>query len=116
MDLKCACKLKYVLFAEKNYDSYYAAPEPCADGARLPHKRRHAGRHVPPVAGMSRRYVCCQKCDRVGHIEVFGEVQGDAGSHVLKFHFMTDQTAFPQFISELKKCKCHKAFCPGESE
>ena len=42
------------------------------------------------------------KCDRAGHIEVSGEIQGDAGSHVLKFEFMTDQTVFPQFINELK--------------
>ncbi len=42
------------------------------------------------------------KCDRTGHIEVFGEIQGDAGSHILKFEFMTDQTVFPQFINELK--------------
>ena len=42
------------------------------------------------------------KCDRTGHIEVFGKIQGDAGSHVLKFEFMTDQTVFPQFINELK--------------
>ena len=42
------------------------------------------------------------KCDTTGHIEVFGEIQGDAGSHVLKFQFMTDQTVYPQFINELK--------------
>ena len=30
------------------------------------------------------------KCERTGHIEVSGEIQGDAGSHVLKFEFMTD--------------------------
>lgn len=42
------------------------------------------------------------KCDRTGHIEVFGEIQGAAGSHILKFEFMTDQTVFPQFINELK--------------
>ena len=42
------------------------------------------------------------ECDRTGHIEVFGEIQGDAGSHILKFEFMTDQTVFPQFINELK--------------
>ena len=41
------------------------------------------------------------KCDRTGHIVVSGEIQGDAGSHILKFEFMTDQTVFPQFISEL---------------
>ena len=43
------------------------------------------------------------KCDRTGHIKVFGEIQGDAGSHILKFEFMTDQTVFPQFISALKR-------------
>ena len=42
------------------------------------------------------------KCDKNGHIKVSGEIQGDAGSHVLKFEFMTDQTVFPQFINELK--------------
>ena len=42
------------------------------------------------------------KCDRTGHIEVSGEIQGDAGSHILKFEFMTDQTFFPKFINELK--------------
>ena len=42
------------------------------------------------------------ECDRTGHIEVFGEIQGDTGSHILKFEFMTDQTVFPQFINELK--------------
>ena len=42
------------------------------------------------------------KCDSTGHIEVFGKIQGDAGSHILKFEFMTDQTVFPQFINELK--------------
>ena len=42
------------------------------------------------------------KCDRTGHIEVSGEIQGYARSHVLKFEFMTDQTVFPQFINELK--------------
>ena len=42
------------------------------------------------------------KSDRTGHIEISGEIQGDAGSHILKFEFMTDQTVFPKFISELK--------------
>lgn len=42
------------------------------------------------------------KCDKTGHIDVFGEIQGDAGSHRLIFEFMTDQTVFPNFISELK--------------
>ena len=42
------------------------------------------------------------KCDRAGHIEVLGEIQGDARSHVLKFEFMTDQTVYSQFINELK--------------
>ena len=42
------------------------------------------------------------ECDRTGHIEVFGEIQDHAGSHILKFEFMTDQTVFPQFINELK--------------
>ena len=41
-------------------------------------------------------------CDRSGHIKVSGDIQGDAGSHMLKFEFMTDQTVFPQFIKELK--------------
>ena len=42
------------------------------------------------------------KCDRTGHIEVSGEICGEAGSHVLKFEFITDQTSFPKFINELK--------------
>ena len=42
------------------------------------------------------------KCDRTGHIELLGEIQGNAGSHVLKFEFITDQTVYPQFINELK--------------
>lgn len=42
------------------------------------------------------------ECDRTGHIEVLGEIQGNAGSNVLKFEFMTDQTVYPQFINELK--------------
>ena len=36
--------------------------------------------------------------DRLGHVEVSGEIWGDAGSHVLKFEFITDQTVFPKFI------------------
>lgn len=40
--------------------------------------------------------------DRTGHIEVFGEIRGNAGTHVLKFEFMTDQTVFPKFIKQLK--------------
>ena len=42
------------------------------------------------------------KCDRTGHIEVLGEIQGNAGSHILKFEFMTDQTVYPPFINKLK--------------
>lgn len=41
-------------------------------------------------------------CDRTGHIKVSGDIQGDVGSHILKFEFMTDQTVFPEFIKELK--------------
>ena len=41
-------------------------------------------------------------CDRSGHIKVSGDIQGDAGSHILKFEFMADQTVFPEFIKELK--------------
>ena len=41
-------------------------------------------------------------CDRSGHIKVSGDIQRDAGSHILKFEFMTDQTVFPEFIKELK--------------
>ena len=41
-------------------------------------------------------------CDSSGHIKVFGDIQRDAGSHILKFEFMTDQTVFPPFIKELK--------------
>lgn len=42
------------------------------------------------------------KGDRTGHIEVSGEIQGDAGRHMLKFEFMADQTVFPKFIHQLK--------------
>ena len=43
------------------------------------------------------------KCDKTGHIKVSGEIQQDGeNSHFLKFEFMTDQTVFPKFISELK--------------
>lgn len=42
-------------------------------------------------------------CDRTGHIKVSGDIRGDVGSHILKFEFMTDQTAFPKFIKELKR-------------
>ena len=42
------------------------------------------------------------ECDRTGHIKVSGDIQGDVGSHILKFEFMTDQTVFPKFIKELK--------------
>ena len=42
------------------------------------------------------------KGNKTGHIEVLGEIQGDAGSHVLKFEFLTDQTVFPRFIKQLK--------------
>ncbi len=41
-------------------------------------------------------------CGRSGHIKVSGDIQGDAGSHILKFEFMADQTVFPEFIKELK--------------
>ena len=41
-------------------------------------------------------------CDGSGHIKISGDIQGDAGSHILKFEFMTDQTVFPEFIKELK--------------
>lgn len=43
------------------------------------------------------------KGDKLGHIEVSGLIYGGAMSHSLKFEFMTDQTAFPSFINELKK-------------
>ncbi len=42
------------------------------------------------------------KCDRTGHIKVSGNIQGGAGSHFMKFEFMTDQTVFSNFINELK--------------
>lgn len=42
------------------------------------------------------------KCDRTGHIKIFGDIQGDAGTHFMKFEFMTDQTVFSKFINELK--------------
>ena len=42
------------------------------------------------------------KCDKTGHVKISGEIQGDAGSHFLKFEFFTDQTVFPKFINALK--------------
>ena len=42
------------------------------------------------------------RCDSTGHIEVSGEIQGGAGSHFMKFEFMTDRTVFPVFIDELR--------------
>ena len=42
------------------------------------------------------------KCDRTGHIEISGDIRDYAGSHTLKFEFMTDQTVFPEFINTLK--------------
>lgn len=40
--------------------------------------------------------------DGLGHIEVSGLVYGNAMSHSLQFEFMTDQTAFPSFLTELQ--------------
>ncbi len=42
-------------------------------------------------------------CDSTGHIRVSGELTCDADGQSLRFHFMTDQTAFPAFIRELKR-------------
>ena len=42
------------------------------------------------------------EADKTGHIEVSGEIFGEAMEHSLKFSFVTDQCALKQFISELK--------------
>ena len=40
--------------------------------------------------------------DKTGHIEVSGEIFGEAMEHSLKFSFVADQFVLKQFISELQ--------------
>lgn len=42
------------------------------------------------------------EADKTGHIEVSGEIFGEAMEHSLKFSFITDQFVLKQFISELQ--------------
>ena len=42
------------------------------------------------------------QADKIGHIEVSGEIFGKAMEHSLKFSFMVDQSVLNQFISELQ--------------
>lgn len=42
------------------------------------------------------------EADKTGHIEVSGEIFGEAMEHSLKFTFVTDQFVLKQFISELQ--------------
>jgi hypothetical protein len=41
--------------------------------------------------------------DGCGHITVSGTIYGDAKIQSLQFEFMTDQTVYPSFISDLKR-------------
>lgn len=41
--------------------------------------------------------------DKIGHIEISGEIFGEARLHSLKFSFMADQTVIGQFITELRE-------------
>ena len=40
--------------------------------------------------------------DKTGHIEITGEIYGDAMEHCLKFIFTVDQCVLKQFLSELQ--------------
>lgn len=42
------------------------------------------------------------EADKTGHIEVSGEIFGEAMEHSLKFSFVTDQFVLKQFILELQ--------------
>ncbi len=42
------------------------------------------------------------EADKTGHIEVSGEIFGEAMEHSLKFSFVTDQFVLKRFISELQ--------------
>lgn len=42
------------------------------------------------------------EADKTGHIEISGEIFGEAMEHCLKFSFAADQFVLKQFISELK--------------
>lgn len=41
--------------------------------------------------------------DKMGHIEILGEIFGKARSHSLKFSFMADQTVLGEFVAQLKQ-------------
>ena len=42
------------------------------------------------------------EADKTGHIDVSGEIFGEAMEHSLKFSFITDQFVLKQFVSELQ--------------
>ena len=42
------------------------------------------------------------QADKTGHIEITGEIYGDAMEHCLKFIFTVDQCVLKQFLSELQ--------------
>lgn len=42
------------------------------------------------------------EADKTGHIEVSGEIFGEAMEHSLKFSFTTDQSVLKQFITEVQ--------------
>ncbi len=42
------------------------------------------------------------QADKTGHIEITGEIYGDAMEHSLKFIFSVDQCVLKQFLSELQ--------------
>lgn len=42
------------------------------------------------------------EADKIGHINVSGEIFGEAMEHSLKFSFMIDQSVLDKFISELQ--------------
>ena len=44
--------------------------------------------------------------DRKGHINISGEIFGNAMIHSLKFEFMADQTSLKPFVDSLKQVYC----------
>ena len=42
------------------------------------------------------------EADKTGHINLSGEIFGEAMEHSLKFSFMIDQSVLDKFISELQ--------------
>ena len=46
------------------------------------------------------------EADKTGHINISGEIFGEALEHSLKFSFVADQSVLKQFISELQNMAC----------